>query len=95
MKPKGTLVEGGLTAAPIKETPIKEGYLSTGHKIDFQIGQPVYLKTDVEQHERMVTGIYLRPNRGITYALTLGTTETVHYAMEISTERDVLKASTN
>ena len=69
-------------------------FISTGHKIEFEIGQTVYLKMDNEQHERMVTGISLRPNRSVTYCLSLGTTETWHYGIEINDERDIVKATT-
>lgn len=68
--------------------------LSTGHKIEFEIGQIVYLKTDNEQHGRMVTGISLRPNRSVTYCLAFGETETWHYGIEIDDERDILKVTT-
>lgn len=67
---------------------------STGHKIYFEIGQTVYLKMDNEQHERMVTGISLRPNRSVTYCLAFGSTETWHYGIEIDDKRDILKATT-
>jgi len=69
-------------------------FLSTEHKIDFEIGQTVYLKMDNEQHGRMVTGINLRPNRSVTYCLAFGTTETWHYGIEIDDERDIVKATT-
>jgi hypothetical protein len=69
-------------------------FLSTGHKIEFEIGQKVYLKMDNEQHGRMVTGISLRPNRSVTYCLAFGTTETWHYGIEIDDERDIIKATT-
>ena len=69
-------------------------FLSTGHKIDFEIGQTVYLKMDNEQHGRMVTGISLRPSRSVTYCLAFGTTETWHYGIEIDDERDIVKATT-
>ena len=69
-------------------------FLPPGHKIEFSIGQSVYLKTDREQQERMLTGISLRPNRSVTYCLALGSTETWHYGIEIDSERDVLKATT-
>lgn len=69
-------------------------FLSTGHKIEFEIGQTVYLKMDNEQHGRMVTGISLRPNRSVTYCLAFGTTETWHYGIEIDDERDIVKATT-
>lgn len=70
-------------------------FLSTGHKIEFEIGQTVYLKTDKEQHGRMVTGITLGPNRSVTYCLASGTTASWHYGIEIDDERDIVKATTS
>lgn len=55
----------------------------------FKIGDSVYLKTDDEQQKRLVTGYTIRPS-GIMYLLSLGTMETAHYDIEISTEVDIL-----
>lgn len=79
---------------PDDAKPVLPAVFLSGHKIDFEIGQTVYLKTDNEQHERMVTGIGLRPNRSVTYCLAFGTTETWHYGIEINDERDIVKATT-
>ena len=68
---------------------------STGHFLEFHIGQTVYLKTDEDQLARMVTGIFLRPNNSVSYCLTLGTNETYHYGIEIDEERDIVKATSN
>lgn len=65
---------------------------STSYRIKFNIGQTVYLKTDADQLERLVTGINIRPN-GISYALTSGTNESYHYDFEITFDRDVIKAT--
>jgi len=67
----------------------------TGHDIEFRIEQIVYLKMDNEQHQRMVTGISLRPNNSVTYCLAFNNTETWHYAIEITGERDIIKATTS
>ena len=67
--------------------------LSTGHEINFYIGQLVYLKTDNEQHERMITAISLRPNKNVTYCLAFGTIESWHYEIEINCERDIIKVT--
>ncbi len=69
--------------------------LRTGHKIEFEIGQIVYLKTDNEQHARMVTGINLRPNGCVTYCLSYQTDVSWHYAIEIDDERDIVKMTSN
>lgn len=56
-------------------------------KPQFQLGEAVYLKTDVEQLRRIITGITERAS-GHVYLLTHGASnETVHYAMEISREK--------
>ncbi len=58
--------------------------------IKFEIGQIVYLKTDVEQNERMITAISLKPD-GILYCLSCGTSETYHSDIEICEEINVIK----
>jgi len=63
-------------------------------KYSFRMGQIVYLKTDNEQLARMITGFTVRPT-GIAYLLTVGTTETAHYDIEISDTRDIIKATSN
>ena len=60
----------------------------------YEIGDIVYLKTDVEQKERMVTGIYVR-KYSMTYGLSCGTEETYHFDYEITTNIDVLKRTNN
>lgn len=64
----------------------------TEYKIQFDIGQLVYLKTDNDQHERIITAISLRPNKSVTYCLSFGTTESWHYGIEISCERNIVKS---
>jgi len=60
----------------------------------FNIGDEVYLKTDVDQNCRLVTGLSIRLT-SISYALSFGVTESTHYDFEITVEKDVLKTSTN
>jgi len=64
------------------------------HVLHFDIGDSVYLRTDSEQAERLVTGINIRES-GISYAVTCGTTESWHYAFEITKERDIIKATSS
>ena len=64
------------------------------NKINFNIGDYVYLKTDVDQHRRMVTGYTVRFNE-VTYLLSLGEDESTHYELEISDEIDILLKATN
>ena len=60
----------------------------------FEIGQIVYLKTDTEQRERIVTGFCIRPT-GQSYELIQGNVGSWHYDFEISTEKNVLMTTTN
>lgn len=64
------------------------------HVLHFDIGDSVYLRTDPEQSERLVTGINVR-ERGISYAVTCGTNESWHYAFEMTKERDIIKATSS
>lgn len=61
-------------------------------KIKFDIGQIVYLKTDTEQRERIVLGMNIKPG-GIYYSLGCGVDESWHYDFEITTQRDIIKAT--
>ena len=54
-------------------------------KQNFEIGQIVYLKTDLQQLPRMITGILNRSNYKLYY-LSQSTSETLHYDFEISVE---------
>lgn len=56
----------------------------------YDIGEKVYLKTDSEQKERVVTQILMTPGT-LIYTLSCGTEETTHYDMEISIEKDIVK----
>lgn len=49
----------------------------------FQIGQIIYLKTDIDQAQRLCTGIMIR-ERGIMYLVGLNGSETYHYGFEMS-----------
>jgi hypothetical protein len=63
-------------------------------KRQYNIGDVVYLRTDREQMARLITGIVIRPNT-IMYYLSCETMETVHYEIEITTERDIVMFNTN
>lgn len=55
-----------------------------------KVGDIVYLKTDPEQMQFMVTGIVFREVH-CTYLLTcINLPETEHYPYEISTDRDMV-----
>ena len=55
-------------------------------EITHQIVDIVFLKTDPEQNERIVTEIRIRPS-SILYSLSCGTTDSQHYEIEISTSK--------
>ena len=52
----------------------------------YNLGDIVYLKTDTDQSERILTSIQVSVI-GILYKLSCGTTETWHYDIEISAEK--------
>ena len=60
----------------------------------FNIRDKVYLETDPDQSERIVTSFIIRESR-ITYGLSCGTNESWHDDFEITTEKNVLKTTTN
>jgi hypothetical protein len=60
----------------------------------FNIRDEVYLKTDLEQSCRLVTGLAVR-DTSILYELSCGASESSHYDFEISVEKDVIKTTTN
>lgn len=54
-----------------------------------EIGDVVFLITDIEQEPRMVTAITVRANGITDYQLSCGTLATWHYSIEISSERAI------
>lgn len=60
----------------------------------YKLGDIVYLNTDQEQLERIVTELRVTPN-GIKYLLSITTEETIHYDIKISSEKNILITSTN
>lgn len=58
-------------------------------KLKFEIGQTVYLKTDIEQRKRLVTGYKVRPNI-VMYYLSFGMEESQHFEIEISDTEDII-----
>jgi hypothetical protein len=55
----------------------------------YDLKQVVYLRTDTDQLPRIVTGIQIRPNL-LIYNLACGTSESDHYDIEMSEEKNVL-----
>ena len=60
----------------------------------FNIGDLVYLKTDINQSERIVRAFYVMET-GIKYSLGCGADESWHFDFEITEQVDVLKTSKN
>lgn len=59
--------------------------------VEYNIGEIVYLKTDTEQRERMVSSIKVFNDGNILYYLCCGTNETTHFEIEISAKKNILK----
>ena len=60
----------------------------------YDLDQEVFLKTDIDQYSRLVTSINMRKGR-ITYELSCGVSTSWHDDFEITTEKNVLKTTTN
>ena len=60
------------------------------HKVDFGIGEIVYLLTDIDQRPWIVVAVCLWPNQCVTYCLRSGKEESWHYPIEISEEKNPL-----
>jgi hypothetical protein len=65
--------------------------IQTGHFLKFQIGDIVYIKTDVEQRERMIVSIKLMCDNSVAYLLSHGTSAEWFVTIEITKEKDILK----
>ncbi len=63
--------------------------LPTGHILEFTIADIVYLKTDPEQKERMITGICLRPNKAVSYSVACSDREQWHFSIELQSEKTI------
>lgn len=61
----------------------------------YEIGQEVYLKTDVGQKLRIITAIIIRPNGCYCYEVACGSESRWHYDFELSEEKNVVITSTN
>jgi hypothetical protein len=54
----------------------------------YNIGDFVYIKTDQEQFQRIVTALIVCPAKDILYELTCGTIASKHYDFELSKEKN-------
>lgn len=61
----------------------------------YNIEDSVYLVTDSEQVERIITGIQIFPNNLIMYTLMCGVESSEHYEFELSDKPDVIKRTSN
>ena len=59
-------------------------------KTKFDIGQIVYLKTDCEQRQRIVTAIKVQDGGTLIYTLAEGIVESFNYEIELSNKQDIL-----
>lgn len=61
---------------------------------EHNFGDTVYLKTDRDQHERIVVEVIANP-MGVRYRLACGTNADTHYEIEISKVKNVMLSTTN
>jgi hypothetical protein len=59
--------------------------------LKFEIGQPVFIKNDLDQNELVVTGFVVRPSNSIIYIVSDCGQETNFYDFELTAEKDTLK----
>ena len=58
----------------------------------FEIGETVYLKTDINQYERLVTRLEVTSGN-LLYCTALGDSDGIwHYDFELSREKDPMKS---
>ena len=58
--------------------------------LEFEIGQTVYLKTDTEQYQRLITGLLIHEN-SILYQVACGEEMSEHFGFELADSEDVMK----
>ena len=61
----------------------------------YQLGGAVYIRTDIQQHKRMVTGIRFLLGGSILYDISIETESSCHHEAELSDIRDVELATSN
>lgn len=61
----------------------------------YNIEDTVYLVTDSEQLERIITSITILPNSLLVYSLICGTETSEHYEFEITEEPNIIKRTSN
>lgn len=61
----------------------------------FELGTIVYLKTEIEQLPRIITGIQICADGGLLYKCCQGTDVDWHYEIELSESVDILLKTSN
>ena len=70
--------------------PIPEWIVGkTTIELEYPIGMPIFLRTDTEQLQRIITGVIVREN-GLMYIVVFADIESHHYGFELQTEENVL-----
>ena len=59
-------------------------------RVEYELGEFVYLKTDPDQYKRMVTGYYIGMDNSILYEVALGSGGSKYYAKELSRDKDIM-----
>lgn len=62
---------------------------------EFNFGDIVYLKTDIDQKPRIVMAMEIYLEGEILYKVGCGTLHSYHYALELSRDRDILLTQIN
>jgi hypothetical protein len=60
----------------------------------YNYGEELYLKSDIEQRMRVVSGFIHRPGN-IMYLLMCGQDESAHYDFELSEDRNIVMVTSN
>lgn len=58
----------------------------------YEIGDTVYLKTDLDQLERIITEILIKPGC-VVYLVVFETSASWHYDFELSLDKDIMKTT--
>jgi hypothetical protein len=61
----------------------------------FELGEIIYLKTEVEQLPRIIIGIQICADGGLIYKCSQGTEVDWHYEIEMSDTLDILLKTSN
>lgn len=62
---------------------------------EYNFGEIVYLKTDMEQRPRIVIAMLIDGSSEPIYKLAQSTSSDYHYGREISREKDIILTTTN